>query len=143
MKQLRIKDIRNYQQVLNDPVAEKIAWLMDHSIHIGPFSFGLDALLGLVPGIGDITGGAISAVIIARAMQAGVSRATIMRMVTNVGIDSLIGAIPFVGDIFDFAWKANSRNLELYQSSVHGHRQPAKDWLFVGLMFILLLAFVA
>jgi hypothetical protein len=143
MKQFRFENVRNYQRVLDDPIAEKIAWLMDRSIKIGPFSFGLDSLLGFVPGIGDAAGGFIYAVIIARAMQAGVPKSAIMRMVVNVGIDSAVGAIPFIGDIFDFAWKSNVRNLEIYRTSVEGHRHKTKDWSFIALVAALLVLFIA
>src|SRR5689334_20987352 len=85
-----------------DPMIEWLAWLMDESIRIGPWSIGIDPLLGLIPGLGDMAGAAVSAVMIGRAMQQGIARSAIMRMVINVGVDSLVGAVPFVGDIFDF-----------------------------------------
>src|SRR3954466_2544957 len=84
----------------NDRLSENLAWLMDSSIQIGPVSFGLDGLIGLIPGLGDVATGIVSAVIILRAIQHGVHRAAIIRMLMNVGLDTLLGMIPLAGDIF-------------------------------------------
>jgi hypothetical protein len=116
---------------------------MDESIRLGRWSIGLDAILGLIPGFGDLTGSVVSSFIIARAMQSGVSRGAILRMVINVGVDALLGAIPLIGDLFDFAFKANVRNLEIYREAVRGDRAPVKDWGFVILVATLLLVFIA
>jgi hypothetical protein len=129
--------------IQEDPVAEQLAWLMDGCFKIGPYKIGLDPLLGLVPGLGDITSSAISAVIIWRAMQNGVPRSAILRMVANVGLDSLVGAIPLAGDLFDFAFKANVKNLEIYRGSISGTRKPMRDWGFITLIGLLLLALLA
>jgi hypothetical protein len=125
-----------------DPLLEWLAWLMDESIKLGPYKIGIDGFLGLIPGLGDLTGGAVSAVMIARAMQYGVPKSAIMRMVINVGIDSMLGSVPLVGDLFDFVYKSNTRNLEIYRESLRGDRQPVRDWAFVVLVAVLLLAFI-
>ena len=138
MKRHRVRQISQ-----EDPLLEWIAWLMDESIHIGPWKIGLDGLLGLIPGIGDMTGAGVSALIIARAMQTGISRGAVVRMVINVGIDSLLGAVPFVGDIFDFAFKANVRNLAIYREAVRDERRPVKDWAFIVAVAAILLVFLA
>ena len=114
---------------------EYLERLMDRAVSIGPWSFGLDGILGLVPGLGDLASGLISTYIIARAARAGVPRPALARMMTNVAIDTLLGSIPFVGDLFDFLYKANTKNLRIYQQSLVGHRQPVKDWAFV-IMFV-------
>jgi len=132
-----------YRDWKDDPVAEKIAWLMDRSIRIGPFSIGLDGLLGLIPGIGDMASGMISAIIIARALEANVPRAAIIRMVINVGVDSLVGSIPFLGDLFDFAYKANVRNVEIYRTAIRGDRRAARDWTFILAVVLIMLAFIS
>jgi len=75
--------------------------------------FGLDPVIGLVPGLGDLLGGAASAYIILEAARAGASASILVRMAANVGIDTLIGALPVIGDLFDFAWKSNARNVRL------------------------------
>jgi hypothetical protein len=115
---------------------EKIAWLMDGAIPIGSYRIGLDPILGLIPGIGDVFTGLMSAMLIFHAHRAGIPKATVMRMVANVGIDSAVGAIPLVGDVFDFAWKANTRNLELYRSAVRGRRDTGRDWGFLALILL-------
>src|SRR5262245_39074926 len=100
--------------VEEDPFIEWLAWLMDNSVRLGPWGVGLDGLLGLIPGIGDMAGTAISALIVARAMRSGIPKSAILRMVINVGLDALVGLVPFLGDIFDFAFKANTYNLQIY-----------------------------
>lgn len=122
---------------------EKIAWLMDKSIPIGGYRVGLDPILGLIPGVGDLVTGAVSAILIVQAHRTGISRAVVLRMIANVGIDTALGAIPLVGDIFDFAWKANSKNLDLYRSAVRGQRRASQDWGFLVLVLIGLAILVA
>jgi hypothetical protein len=75
--------------------------------------FGLDSLIGLLPGIGDAVSAVTSLYVLTRAHRAGVSRATIARMGVNVALDAAIGAVPIVGDLFDVYWKANRRNVDL------------------------------
>jgi hypothetical protein len=126
-----------------DPLLEWLAWLMDESIEIGPWKIGLDGLLGVIPGIGDMAGAAVSMVIIARAMQAGISRSAITRMVINVAVDSLLGALPLLGDIFDFAWKSNVRNVQIYREALRGERRPVKDWAFILFVAVILLVILS
>lgn len=125
-----------------DQVVERLAWLMDHSIPLGRgMRIGLDPIIGLIPGLGDLIGSLVSATIVLQAHRAGIPRPTLMRMVANVGIDAAVGAIPFAGDLFDFAFKANTKNLQLYRESRAGVRDQRKDWLFLlGLLLALGLA---
>ena len=114
-----------------DPWIAHLAYLMDGVIPIGPWSIGLDPLLGLVPGIGDVIGALISMVIVVRAVQAGIPRIAVARMVTNIAIDTLIGAIPILGDAFDFAYKSNLKNLRIYEQSLdRGRGATARHWGF-------------
>ena len=76
---------------------------------------GLDPILGLIPGIGDAAGAVLAAWIIVEAFRMGASRATLVRMAGNVALDAGLGVIPVLGDIFDFAWKANLRNVALLE----------------------------
>lgn len=95
---------------------QSLAWLLDNSIPLpGGYRIGFDALLGLIPVIGDALGALMSAYIINEARAMGVSRSVLLRMMGNVFIETVIGAIPFAGDLFDAAFKANLRNLELLQ----------------------------
>ncbi|MGD9720846.1 MAG: DUF4112 domain-containing protein [Pirellulales bacterium] len=107
--------------------------------------FGMDALVGLVPGVGDVVTTLVSLYIIGLAGRTGLPRITLARMSLNVAIDMLLGAIPFVGDLFDVWWKANQRNSRLLverltDPAVRNRRATLADWFFVGLMLLALLA---
>ena len=79
----------------------------------GGYRIGLDGIIGLIPGFGDITGSIASSYIIVESARLGASTATLLRMAMNVLVESLIGLIPFIGDLFDFVWKANEKNMAL------------------------------
>ena len=97
--------------------------------------FGLDPLLGLFPFVGDIATSVISLYILTVAKQMNVPRSTLLRMGLNVGVDYVVGAIPLVGNLFDFAWKANDRNLKLLERSVAaGDRQRRKQSMWDGVI---------
>jgi hypothetical protein len=80
--------------------------------------FGLDPLIGLVPGIGDAVGAVFSGYLILQASRLGAPRSTITRMIANVAIDTVVGWVPLLGDLFDVGWKANTRNLALLEQHV-------------------------
>jgi uncharacterized protein DUF4112 len=105
---------------------------------------GLDALIGLVPGVGDAIGAVFSAVIVFQAARLGVSRATLARMVGNVVLDTVVGEIPLLGDLFDAGWKANSKNLALLETHleqpVATRRASLRVLLLLGLTLGVLLA---
>jgi hypothetical protein len=128
--------------IQEDPMIEWLAWLMDSSIRVGRWSVGLDGFVGLIPGIGDMAGAAVSAVIIVRAMQSGIPKSAVIRMVINVAFDTLGGTVPLFGDIFDFAFKSNMYNLQIYREAIRGERQPIRDWLFIALVMVILAAIV-
>ena len=123
---------------MRDPVIEKIAWIMDGAIPLGGrFSIGLDSVLGLLPGLGDIIGALIGMTIVLRAMQAGVHKVAIARMTTNIAIDTLVGAIPLLGDIFDVVYKSNIKNLRIYEEALaSGNRSDARHWGFFVALFL-------
>ncbi len=77
--------------------------------------FGLDGIVGLIPGIGDILGAMASWIIILAAWLRGVPKVTLARMLANVAIETILGTVPILGDAFDIAWKANRRNFALLQ----------------------------
>jgi Domain of unknown function (DUF4112) len=93
----------------------RVGWLLDNAIPIPGtrFHLGIDQIIGLVPGIGDLIGGALSLYIIVEAWRLGVPRGLLARMGWNVAVDTLVGEIPLLGDLFDIAFKANIRNLAL------------------------------
>ena len=120
---------------------QHLAYLMDGAVQIGPWSIGLDPLLGLIPGLGDLIGALISMLIVGRAVQAGIPRIAIARMCTNIAIDTLVGSIPLFGDAFDFAYKANLKNLRIYEQSLYaGRRDAARHWGFFLALFLAIAA---
>ncbi len=107
------------------------------------FRFGLDGILGLIPGLGDVSGFAVSCYLISVMAKNGASSYVIARMVLNVLIDTIIGSIPFIGDIFDFAFKSNSRNLRLMQEHFVEGRHRGSAWkLIIPIIIILLLIMI-
>jgi len=93
-----------------------LARLFDDAIPLpGGFRVGLDPIVGLIPVVGDAIGAIVAIIIVSEAANIGVPRSVVWRMVGNVLIDGLLGSIPFLGDIFDFAFKANSRNIDLLE----------------------------
>lgn len=95
----------------------RLAWLLDNSIPVPgtPWRIGLDPLLGLVPGLGDLLGAALSGWILVEGERMGAGRATLLRMLWNVLVEVAIGAVPILGDIFDAGWKANAKNVALLE----------------------------
>ena len=126
-----------------DPWVEKLAWIMDRSIPIGRWRIGLDGIIGLVPGLGDLVGALISALIVAAGVQARLPRSAIARMVANVGIEAAVGIVPFLGDLFDMAFKANTRNVEIFRQALKGERSRKKDSLFVTGVVLAIVAIIA
>ncbi len=107
---------------------DALARVMDSAFQIPGTNIrmGVDAFLGLLPGIGDAISATISSYLIWEAKQMGVSKLVLARMAGNVAIDTVIGTIPFAGDIFDVAYKANMKNIALLKKHVekHGLRGP-------------------
>ena len=97
---------------------QKIANIMDRAFVIPGtgIRFGIDPILGLIPGIGDTLSVVASGYIYSHAKQAGVPRAQRLRMLWNILIDWFVGLIPVIGDLFDVSFKANSRNIAIIRS---------------------------
>lgn len=105
---------------------------------------GLDPILGLVPGLGDLVSPLFAIAMLWQGRDLGIPRVVQFRMIFNVAIDALVGMLPIAGDIFDFAWKANDRNYALLERHAYEHRRPtAGDWLFVAGLIALLLVIAA
>src|SRR6185295_1096286 len=120
-----------------DPALEMLARWMDSVFRIPVLGvrFGLDAIIGLVPGIGDLLTSLASLYILSSANRYGIPRVTLARMAANIAIDYVLGSIPVVGDVFDLYWKSNLKNLALLrrhlESNPTDQRSPsAGDWLF-------------
>jgi hypothetical protein len=109
-------------QVRNPPGSKiagirHLARILDTAVRVPGTNirFGLDAVLGLIPGAGDVAGGLLSSYIILQAANLGAPRSVLARMVLNVAIDSIVGAVPILGDLFDIGWKSNTRNAALLE----------------------------
>lgn len=118
----------------------RLADLLDNALPVPGTSYriGLDPLLGLIPGLGDLVSPLFTAAILLHAREMGVPKVVQARMLINAALDALVGAVPLAGDLFDFAWKANRRNLELLELHAREERSAsAADWAFVVLMIAL------
>ncbi|HUX45718.1 MAG TPA: DUF4112 domain-containing protein [Terracidiphilus sp.] len=114
-----------------------IEFLLDEAFRIPGtgIRFGLDGLIGLVPGLGDALAGILSLIIPLAAWARGVPYVTLVRMAFNLGLDVLVGTIPLLGDAFDIAWKANRRNYLLLRRHLgQPRRHTWRDWAFLALL---------
>lgn len=103
--------------------------------------FGLDALIGLIPNVGDTLTSFASFYILIAGVRYGVPKITLLRMAFNIGLDYLVGTIPFIGDAFDFFWKANKQNMELIRERGTGKGQGTTgDYIFVFVIIGVLIA---
>ncbi|NCI45182.1 DUF4112 domain-containing protein [Sediminibacterium soli] len=126
--------------------AERLVKLMDTQFRIPGtgIRFGIDPLLGLVPGIGDMAGFAAGALLVVLLAHAGASGFLLARMIFNIFIDAVIGSIPVVGDLFDFAYKANRRNLKLVKEYAQKGKHRGSAWkLLLPLLLLLFTALAA
>ena len=121
-----------------------IAWLLDNSIPLGGrFRIGLDAIIGLLPGLGDLVGVLLSSYIVREAARLGAPPSVLARMAFNIAVEGIVGAVPILGDVFDAAWKANQRNFTLLEQHLDQPRRAARSsrW-FVALLIGGLIAFI-
>lgn len=107
------------------------------------FRFGLDAIIGLIPGIGDIATPTFSALVLIQAVRMRLPLVVQARMVLNAALDMVLGLVPVLGDLVDIGWKANLRNLALLERHARPGVPPARsDYIFV-MVWIIALAFIA
>ena len=124
----------------------RFAWILDSQFRIPGtnFRFGVDALVGLIPGFGDFAGAIASTVFLLQGLRIGAPRAVMGRMLANVIIETLVGAIPGIGDLFDATFKANQRNLRLLERLVaepertHLASRKFFAWMAIGILVLLL-----
>lgn len=124
----------------------RFAQLLDTAFVVPGTSFriGLDPVLGLIPGIGDLVSPLFTLGILWQARDLHVPRVVQLRMIFNVAIDAFVGAVPIAGDLFDFIWKANVKNLALLERHATEERPAsAGDWVFVAAMMLLVIALAA
>ncbi len=113
---------------------EALAWLLDNSIPVPGTGrrFGIDALIGFVPGIGDAVSGAMGLVVVWRGSRMGLPRVVVARMLLNTLLDFAVGMIPILGDAFDLWFKASTRNLNLMRRHLERPDTSTRDdWLVV------------
>ncbi|MEM6252627.1 MAG: DUF4112 domain-containing protein [Cyanobacteria bacterium P01_D01_bin.156] len=119
--------------------------ILDNAIAIPGLGYrvGLDPLIGLLPGGGDLMTGLISIYIVVEAARFGVPAATLGRMGFNIVLELLVGTMPVIGDLFDVAWKANAQNVALLEEHIR-HPLPSRraDKVFAIILITVLIAFV-
>jgi hypothetical protein len=124
----------------------RIAWLLDDLVRVPGTSrrFGLDPLLGLLPGGGDIAGGALSAYVVLAAARLGAPSSVILRMGWNIVVDTVLGAVPLLGDLFDASWKANRRNVALLESYMEqpGSARRSSRLVVAGVLVVIAAAVI-
>ena len=127
---------------------ERLAWWLDNAFTVPGtrFRIGFDALIGLIPGVGDLVGTLLSSYIVAVAAAQGLPASALARMAINVGIEAIVGAVPILGDLFDAVWKANQRNIALMaqfrQTPVAARRQSravVAAWAAAVVTFLVML----
>ena len=132
--------------LFRDEALQNIEFLLDEAFRIPGtrIRFGLDGIIGLVPGIGDVLAGLLSLVFPLAAWMRGLPYVTLARMAVNLSIGVLVGSVPLFGDIFDIAWKANRRNYRLLKRHL---AQPChhtwRDWIFLLTLLVILAAIFA
>ena len=115
----------------------RFAYWLDAGIPVPGTSmrFGLDPIIGLIPGIGDASGAILGGWILLEGARLGMPRATLVRIVSNIAIDALVGAVPILGDVSDVAWKSNLKNVELLERHSADPAGAGKaDRLFIALL---------
>jgi Domain of unknown function (DUF4112) len=118
----------------------RIAELLDNAFQVPGTTYrvGLDPILGIIPGLGDLISPLFTIGMLLQARQLAVPKVVQARMIINVAIDTLVGVVPVVGDLFDFAWKANKKNLALLELHAREERRGTPgDYAFVTLMIVL------
>jgi hypothetical protein len=134
------------RQLASNEHLDYIAALLDDMFRIPGtrIRFGLDALIGWIPGIGDAAAGIASFVIVFAAWRRGVQSITLVRMIANVLLETTIGAITVAGDVFHVFWKANRRN---YRLLIREKEQPGlntgRDWTFLAIILFMVAAAAA
>ena len=124
----------------------RLAWLLDELFRVPGTDrrFGLDSIIGLLPGVGDVTSGVLGLYLVARAVQLRLPWVVVARMVANTLLDAVAGLVPLLGDAFDFFYKANSRNLALIRDySADPARSTREHKLFLlGLLAVVIVLVV-
>ncbi|PVY75810.1 uncharacterized protein DUF4112 [Tamilnaduibacter salinus] len=130
---------------------DRYARLLDSQFRV-PFTrirFGLDPLIGLLPGIGDLAGFGLSLYLIVEAIKVGAGSKLVTRMLGNVLVEFVVGLVPVAGDAFDLFWRANDRNAAMLRAHLHEKMAPTpprpawRRWFWPGVMILIGIAVVA
>lgn len=127
-------------------VVKRLANALDSRFSLGPMRIGWDAILGLIPGIGDSLGAIAASYIVYEASRLGMPKSVIIRMVFNILIDTLIGSIPFIGDFSDIFWKSNQKNANLFENALASSKRLGTSslvWLIALGLIMAVLIFLA
>lgn len=138
-----MSDIQQQKQIEVEKGLDNLAFYLDGFFRVPGTSwrFGLDALIGLIPNVGDMLTSFASFYILLAGVRYGVPKITLLRMAFNIGLDYVVGSIPFVGDAFDFVWKSNKQNMDLIRTRASGHgKGKTSDYVFVFGLIVLLIA---
>jgi hypothetical protein len=128
-----------------EPLFKWLALIMDEFVRVPgtKFRFGLDPLIGLIPGIGDTGSALVSAFALIQALRVGVPKILLARMSLNILINEVIGIVPIVGDAFSFWFKSNARNYEIIKDHISTLGTSRRsDWIFVVAVLVLLLVVI-
>lgn len=124
-----------------EPLFRWLALVMDNFLRLPgtKIRFGLDPIIGLIPGLGDTGSTLISAMALLAAARRGLPKILLVRMSLNILINEFVGIVPIVGDAFSFWFKSNARNYELLKRHTgSARRSSTSDWIFVGLVLLAL-----
>lgn len=124
---------------------EWVSHLMDEQFRVPGtnFRFGLDPILNLIPVVGDLSGFAVSAALVATMAKHGASGKVLTLMILNIILDATVGAIPILGQIFDFTYKANTRNIRLLRSHYsEGKHKGSGKGVITLILIVLIILFI-
>jgi Domain of unknown function (DUF4112) len=135
-------DLQTRKQIEVEESLDQLAFYLDGLFRVPGtgWRFGLDAVIGLIPNVGDTLTSFASFYILVAGVRYGVPKITLLRMAFNIGLDYIVGSIPIIGDAFDFVWKANQQNMNLIRTRAAGHgKGKTSDYVFViGLILLLI-----
>ena len=129
----RPQPLRAALPIGNDPQSirhriEALEKALEHGFRVPGtrYEFGLDAIVGLIPVVGDVVGAAFGAYLVWEAKNLGMSKWKLWRMAGNVGLDTAVGLIPFIGDAMDFLFRSNTRNLKILTRHLDKHHPQTR-----------------
>jgi len=141
-----MKEIEKRRQVEIEKGLDNLAYYLDDLFRIPGtgWRFGLDAIIGLVPNVGDTLTSFASFYILLAGVRYGVPKITLLRMALNIGVDYVLGSVPIIGDALDFFWKSNDMNMNLIRERATGKgKGTTSDYVFIfvliGLLILLLI----